>query len=175
MDCIYIAQFFVTSGHPKRFTISPQILPFIHTFTHRRWCQPRKVPASSSGAVRVRCLAHGYLDTQLGGAGDRTSNRAVTSQPALPPELLPRGCLTFFALHRTKYKLMGAMRWERYRVDSQFFSNWAQGMCLDDVASYKEEHGHLLDPTHKLFSNKWVLSDEPGHKGSRQTTKAPSV
>ena len=26
---------------------------------------------------------------QLGGAGDRTSNLAVTSQPSLPPELMP--------------------------------------------------------------------------------------
>ena len=34
-------------------------------------------------------LAQGRLDTQLGGAGDRTSNLPVTSQPALPPELLP--------------------------------------------------------------------------------------
>ena len=38
---------------------------------------------SSSGAVRVRCLAQGHIDAQLGGSvGDRTS------QPALPPELL---------------------------------------------------------------------------------------
>ena len=29
-----------------------------------------------------------HLDTQLGGAGDRTSNLPVTSPPALPPELL---------------------------------------------------------------------------------------
>ena len=29
----------------------------------------------------MRCLAHGHLDTQLGGAGDRTSDLAVTSQP----------------------------------------------------------------------------------------------
>ena len=40
-----------------------------------------KATASSSGAVGVRCLAQG--------AGDRTTNLAVTSQPALPPELLP--------------------------------------------------------------------------------------
>ena len=42
-------------------------------------CRPCKAPASSSGAVRV-----GYLDTQLGRAGDRTSDLAVTSQPANP-------------------------------------------------------------------------------------------
>ena len=43
------------------------IHPFImHTFTHRRRCQPRRATASWSGAVRVRCLAQGHLDTQLG-------------------------------------------------------------------------------------------------------------
>ena len=42
----------------------------------------------SSGAVRVRHLSQGHLDT--GGAGDRTSNLPVTSQPALPPELQNR-------------------------------------------------------------------------------------
>ena len=67
--------------------IQSDLQPFIHTFTHQRRSQPRRAPASSSGAVR--CLAQGHLDTQLGGAWDRTSNLPVTSQPALPPELLP--------------------------------------------------------------------------------------
>ena len=41
------------------------------------------------GAVRVRRrLAQGHLHTR-GGARDRTSNLPVTSQPGLPPELLP--------------------------------------------------------------------------------------
>ena len=40
-------------------------------------------------AVRVRRHTQRHLHTQLGGAGDRTSNLLVTSQPALPPELLP--------------------------------------------------------------------------------------
>ena len=39
------------------------------------------------GAVSVRHHAQGHLDTPLGGAGDRTSNITVTSQPTLPPEL----------------------------------------------------------------------------------------
>ena len=71
---------FLTSGPSKPFTI----LPNIHTFRHWRRCQPRKATASSSGAVKVRRLAQGHLDTQkLGGAGDRTSNLPVTSQPTL--------------------------------------------------------------------------------------------
>ena len=37
-----------------------------------------------SGAVRVRRLAQGHLDT-LGGAGDRTSNLPVTSH--MPPHV----------------------------------------------------------------------------------------
>ena len=41
--------------------------------------------ASWSGAVRVRRLAQGHLDTPLGGAGDRTSELQVTIRPALPP------------------------------------------------------------------------------------------
>ena len=58
----------------------------MHKFTHQRRCQPRRVTASSSGAVRVRRLAQGHIDTPPGGAGDRTSNPPVPSQPALPPE-----------------------------------------------------------------------------------------
>ena len=75
----FISLFIVTRAHPKRFTIFPDIHPFMHTFTHRQRCQPCRATASSSGAVD--------LDTQLGGAGDRTSNLAVTSKPARPPEL----------------------------------------------------------------------------------------
>ena len=37
----------------------------------------------------LRQAGQGHHDTQLGGAGDRTSNLEVTSQPALPPELMP--------------------------------------------------------------------------------------
>ena len=34
----------------------------------------------------MRRLAQAHLDTQLGGAGDQTSNLPVTSQPTLTPE-----------------------------------------------------------------------------------------
>ena len=60
--------------------------PFVHTFAQQRKCKAGKVTASSSGTVRVRRLAQGHLDTRLGGAGNRTMNLPVTSQPALPPE-----------------------------------------------------------------------------------------
>ena len=43
-------------------------------YKHRRQSQPHKETASSSGALRVRRLAQGHLDTRLGGAVDRTSN-----------------------------------------------------------------------------------------------------
>ena len=79
---------FLTSGRSKRFTIQPNIHPFMHAFTHE--FQPRRATAGWSGVVRVRRrLAQGHLlHTPLGGggAGDRTSNLLVTSQPALPPE-----------------------------------------------------------------------------------------
>ena len=60
----------LNSSHSERFTILPHIHPFIDTCTHRRRCQTRKATASSSGAVRERCLAQGNLDT-LGGARDQ--------------------------------------------------------------------------------------------------------
>ena len=42
------------------------------TFTHR--LESRKATASSPGAARMRCLAQGHLDTQLEGAGDRSTS-----------------------------------------------------------------------------------------------------
>ena len=74
---------FLTSGHSQCFTILPNIQPFMHTFTHRRRCQPCKATASSLRAVRVRCVAQGPVDTR---AGDRTIKLPVTRRPALPPE-----------------------------------------------------------------------------------------
>ena len=44
------------------------VMPFVHKFTHRRRSQ--------------------HLETQLGRAGDRTSNLPVTSQPALPSDYM---------------------------------------------------------------------------------------
>ena len=79
---------FLTSGRSKCFKIHP----FMHTFTHLRQRLPCKATASLSRAVRVRCLAQGYLETQLGGDWDGTSNLPVTSKHALPPE--PKSVLT---------------------------------------------------------------------------------
>ena len=59
----------LTSDHSKRFTIWPYIHPFIHTFKHVRVRLPRDTRTLTSR-----------------GAGDRTSNPPVASQPALPPE-----------------------------------------------------------------------------------------
>jgi hypothetical protein len=49
-----------------------------------------KATASSSGAVRVKCLAQGHIVTQLGGAWVRTINLRLQDNSislALPPEL----------------------------------------------------------------------------------------
>ena len=54
---LHLYSAFLTSGHSKHFTILPHIHPFKHTFTHQRRRQPCKATASSSWAVRVRCLA----------------------------------------------------------------------------------------------------------------------
>ena len=57
--------------YPKRPTT-------IHTHIHtRRRRQPCMLTASSLEVDRVRCRARVHLDTQLGGAGDRTSNLPV--------------------------------------------------------------------------------------------------
>ena len=79
-------QRFLSSGHSKCFTIIAW-----HPPIHTRMYSPTacRATASSSGAVGVRCLAQGHLNKQLGGEGDRASYRPVTSQPALPPMLLP--------------------------------------------------------------------------------------
>ena len=47
---------------------------------HRRLSQPSKGTASSSGAVWVKCLTQGHINTQVGGAGDQNSNLSVTRQ-----------------------------------------------------------------------------------------------
>ena len=67
-------------SHSKGFTILSNIHPFMHTFITSWQSQPCK----ASGAVSGRRLAQEHLNTQLGGAGDQTSNLPVTSQPALP-------------------------------------------------------------------------------------------
>ena len=80
----FIQRFFSNQWPFKAlYNIASHIHPFMHTFTHRR---RGRQPCKTSGALRVRCLAQGHVDIQLGGAGDRTSNLPVTSQPALPPE-----------------------------------------------------------------------------------------
>ena len=56
----------------------------IHTATAESATQGDSQPVSSS---QGEASAQGHLHTQLGGAGDRTSNLWVASQPALPPEL----------------------------------------------------------------------------------------
>ena len=61
---------------------------FIHTFTHQWLIQPCR----ATGVVRMRCLAQGHLDTELGRGRDRTSSLPVIREPVLPPELHPRGC-----------------------------------------------------------------------------------
>ena len=62
--------------------------PFMHTFTQQRWCPPCRATASSSEEVRVRCLAQWHHDTHTRRSRDHTSNLPVTSQLALPPQLL---------------------------------------------------------------------------------------
>ena len=66
--------------YPKRFTV----LTDIHPFKHQRRSQPHRETASWSGAIRVRRLAQGHHNARR--SWDQTSNLAVTSQPALPPE-----------------------------------------------------------------------------------------
>ena len=45
--------------------IQSDLHPCMHTFTHRRWSQPHRATASSSGAGRLRCPAQGHLNTRM--------------------------------------------------------------------------------------------------------------
>ena len=67
-------------GHLSDAFIQSDLHRLIHTLTHLRQSEPCKATASSSGAVRVKCLAEGHINTQLGGARDRTSSLSVTRQ-----------------------------------------------------------------------------------------------
>ena len=58
----------------------------------------------------MRCLAHGHLDTLLRGAGDRTSNLPVTSQAALPPELLAPQMINVGQPNQSKPMLFNQMK-----------------------------------------------------------------
>ena len=69
-------------------THSP-IHPHIHARIHSPTAESApRATASWLGAVRVRRLAQGHFHTELGGAGDPTSDLQVTSQPAPPPRML---------------------------------------------------------------------------------------
>jgi hypothetical protein len=67
-------------GHLADAFIQSDLHRLIHTLTHQRQSQQCKATASSSGAGRIKCLAQAHINTQLGGAGDRTSNLSVTRQ-----------------------------------------------------------------------------------------------
>ena len=57
---------------------------FMHIFTAESTTQGTSQLVER---VRVRsCLAQEHVETQLGGAGDRTSYLSITSQPALASE-----------------------------------------------------------------------------------------
>ena len=59
--------------------IQSDLQRLIQTLTHRRWSQPCKATAISSGAVRQS--AQGHINTQLEGAGDRTATLLKANQP----------------------------------------------------------------------------------------------
>ena len=63
---------------------------FTHSCTHRWRCRPYKATASSSGAVRVRCLlgclAQGHLDTLQEEPAIGLATFRLPGQPALLPE-----------------------------------------------------------------------------------------
>ena len=74
--------------HLYRASMHSASLTFSYSYRHtsctnRRRCQPCKATISSLGAVGVRCLAQGHVDTWLGGAGDRTSNLLVANGSTL--------------------------------------------------------------------------------------------
>ena len=71
---IYIDALNVNLGHLADAFIQKRLS--VHTHNHTLMVEsPRKATptTSSSGAVRVKCLAQGHLVAPLGGDGDRTS------------------------------------------------------------------------------------------------------
>ena len=81
----------LTSGHSERFTTSPNIHTFhshVHTPTAVSATQGTTAgaPARSQGEVPRSGDASTLGRAEEEEAGDRTSNRPATSQPALPPE-----------------------------------------------------------------------------------------
>ena len=58
VNVLHLYHAFLTSGQSKRYTMLPNIHPFMHTFTHRRQSQPRR---AASILVRVRHLTQGHL------------------------------------------------------------------------------------------------------------------
>ena len=69
-------------------------MTYNHSYTHSPTdggvSLARRQPARQEQLGFGRCLAQGHLDNQLGGTGDRTRSLPVTSQTALPPDLLPQ-------------------------------------------------------------------------------------
>ena len=67
--------------------ITSSFRSFVRRFYPHWHYRQRGQPCKASGAVRVKPLAQAHLGTPPGGARDRTSILAVTSQPTLLPEL----------------------------------------------------------------------------------------
>ena len=89
----------LTSEQSKSFTILPyNIHPIIKKFTQQHRCQPEQVTASLSGAVRLRCLAQGHLDT-LGDLGIELATFRLPANPIyllspMPPQRREEGVIS---------------------------------------------------------------------------------
>ena len=118
-----------------------------------------------SGAVRVRLLAQGHLNTLIGGNGVRPSNLTVTSQPALPPEpaTLP--------LMSTTLPIQGKMLLSPPSFNADLGLSLRQSIesLSPNVASVRDLYQHpdgVLDNV--LYQRNWLLTSgvEPRiHKG----------
>ena len=97
----------------------PNIHPFMHTVTHRLRCQHSHDNQLVGG---VRCLTQGHLDTQLGGAGDRTCDLPVASRATLPPQpMLPSQCGAVKASGSSEEAVKGVLLLRRMRYETWFW------------------------------------------------------
>ena len=103
-----------------------------HSCIHSRLSQPGRVTASSSEHSEWGVLlGRPHLDNQLRNRGDRTSNIPLTSQPALPPELLSKSPKTLFPTQNifAPKKITGIYKMHLHVIWCKHEHKWVVGLC----------------------------------------------
>ena len=111
--------------------------PFIHTFTHRRRRQPCKVTVSSSGAVRVRCLAQRHPDTRRRRSpGIEPATWATASAADYLGAVIGLGLQVFDGNQPTQQAALLVTRWDVAQVEDDL-------RLPDEELQVNGESGHV--------------------------------